>query len=461
MSVPVARYALPAARALPVAPPARTSLMEAAGGLPWALFIAAHYLIGTGAGILKTVAALHAAAVFPILLFVSLRGSPGALAAAGAYVVGSEVFWRMAGVPIPWESSKFFITYLGIVGVIRFRMGRPIPWLPVVYSLALLPSWLVVLVQPDIDTREALNVLSFNVSGPIALGAAAAFFSFVTIRAPELRRVLLMLVASTTAIAASAIYSTLHAPELVFSNESNIVTSGGFGPNQVSTSLGLGAMAALLFLIDRRGGMIARLAATGGVVLLAAQAAMTFSRGGLYNAAGAALVGALFMLGDRERRRTIIPAFLVTAVLLFGVVIPQLDAFTGGALVSRFEDTEPTKRGDLMAEDVQFWFDNPLLGIGPGRSKLLRAEDEGLSGHTEYSRMLGEHGTFGFISLLAWCAMALRATRRRTDAAGQGMQLAFLVWAALGISHAAMRIGAMAFMFGLAQARLETTDAPP
>lgn len=460
MTAPSVRYPLPAARPREMAAAPVPSYLEVAGGLPWAVFIAAHFVLGTAAGASKSVATLHAAVTAPFLLYAALRGGPGAMAAAGAYVVGAEVFWRMAGVPIPWESGKFFVTFLGIVGVLRFRMGRPIPWLPVVYAVTLLPSWLVVLVQADIDSHEAFKALSFNVSGPIALAAAAAFFSFITLRASDLRRVLLMLVAATTAIAASAIYSTVNATNLTFSGESNVVTSGGFGPNQVSTSLGLGAMAAFLYLIDRRGGIAARLAATVGVVLLAAQAAMTFSRGGLYNAAGAVAIGALFMLGSRERRRTIIPAFLVTAVLLFGVVIPRLDAFTGGALVNRFEDTEPTKRGDLMAEDIRFWFENPVLGIGPGRSKLLRAEEEGLSGHTEYSRVLGEHGTFGFVSLLAWCAMAVQSMRRRTTAAGHGVQIAFLVWAALGISHAAMRIGAMPFMFGLAQARLETDDAP-
>jgi hypothetical protein len=53
-------------------------------------------------------------------------------------------------------------------------------------------------------------------------------------------------------IAALALFGILTNPDITFNTESNFATSGGFGPNQVSSMLGLGALSLLFFLGDRR-----------------------------------------------------------------------------------------------------------------------------------------------------------------------------------------------------------------
>ena len=53
-----------------------------------------------------------------------------------------------------------------------------------------------------------------------------------------------------------AVYSTLTATTINFGSESVFVTSGGYGPNQVSALLGLGAFLLIMWMIqtNKKGG---------------------------------------------------------------------------------------------------------------------------------------------------------------------------------------------------------------
>jgi hypothetical protein len=137
--------------------------------------------------------------------------------------------------------------------------------------------------------------------------------------------------------------------------------------------------------------------------------------------------------------------------------VPRLEQFTGGKLAERFETVETTNRGELMLDDIRIWGDHPVLGVGPGMVKIYRDELTG-AGHTEFTRLVAEHGMFGFISLLILISMAIRTLLRPGSPSNRGHRVIFLMWALLSMLHAAMRIAAFGFFFGLAHAAFQLTQ---
>jgi O-antigen ligase len=363
-----------------------------------------------------------------------------------AYITSSEVMWRMTDAWVFWESGKYFITLFCLLGLIRQR-NKKVPPLPVLYFLLLLPS--VVLSMMTSPSPALLRQqLSFNLSGPLALAAGVCFFSNVHISKLQLQRVFLSLTGPAISIAVMALihFSKL---EKVYFSQSNTDTSGGFGPNQVSSVLGLGAFFSIAFVIFGKEKMasVAVMLAAGS--FLAFQSALTFSRGGLYSALLALAVAVLFLLGSSKHRARTTLLAAVTIMLAVLVVIPKLQLITGGAFSNRFESLNTTKRDVLVDSDLSIWLEHPLLGVGPGMVPDARAGDYHGLAHTEFSRLLAEHGCLGGLALLLLLAMGLKRFRDSTDPFSKAVAASMLVWSSSFMFHAAMRLAAPSFIFAL------------
>jgi O-antigen ligase len=108
-----------------------------------------------------------------------------------------------------------------------------------------------------------------------------------------------------------------------------------------------------------------------------------------------------------------------------------------------------------MKADWIVFKEHPIMGVGPGQSYGAHALTfRASAAHTEYTRLLAEHGTFGVLAifLLAW--MTWVRLRRQQPAEDKGLSLAFTAWALLYMGHSAMRLAAPAFLFGLGGAWL-------
>jgi hypothetical protein len=57
-------------------------------------------------------------------------------------------------------------------------------------------------------------------------------------------------------------------------------------------------------------------------------------------------------------RRRLLAGTALAFVLGYFVVVPRLDALTGGAFSERFANTNVTHRDTLAKGDLQIWFDN-------------------------------------------------------------------------------------------------------
>src|SRR5262249_10578674 len=121
--------------------------------------------------------------------------------------------------------------------------------LPFLFAMMTLPS--LVMPMANVEGAEMRREISFNLSGPLALAVSAWFFSQVKLSGAQLQKMFLALICPVVSIASIAVYKIMTAREIVFIDDSNPMTSGGFGPNQVSAMLGLGSLMAFLLALDR------------------------------------------------------------------------------------------------------------------------------------------------------------------------------------------------------------------
>jgi hypothetical protein len=421
------------------------------------LFVAGHVPAAILVRQVGQFATLHALLVFAFGLAIAVFGrKPMQVGYVAAYITGAEVLWRMSDAQLPWEFGKYAIVVLFVVALARVpRLRLPAP--PLIYLALLLPATLLTLT--NLSAQESRQQISFNLSGPLALAACAAFFAHVKLSRAELYRLFLMLLAPVVGIASVTLFGVVTAASLSFGTGANSSASGGFGPNQVSAALGLGALVAFWFVMDAKADWRARGLAFATMLLMIAQSALTFSRGGLYDAAGAILLAALFLLRSPRARMTLVAFVALLSVATYFFVMPHLDAVTGGALFERFQDTSLTGRDVLIQADLGIWLKNPVWGVGPGRSALMHlALFRDSASHTEFSRMLAEHGALGLASMLLLCAMALRNISRARGATSRAVAASLAGWGFLFMLNVAMRTVAPSFLIGLTFARLLAED---
>ncbi len=411
-------------------------------------FVAAHIPLALLMRQYSQVATLHALAVLGIGIGLAVLGrKPMHVGYIGAYIAGAEVLWRMSDAAVPWEFGKYAPFVVFVVALLRVPHLKA-PGLPFLYFALLLPSIALTLTQ--LPLTQAQQQISFNLSGPFALAVSAWFFSHVRFDGAQLNKMFIALLAPLVGIACVTLYATLTAANLNFGSGANDVTSGGFGPNQVSAALGLGALLAFWFVLDEKLKLQHRTLMFGLMIFLTVQSAITFSRGGLYNACGAMLLASLLLTHDARSRIRLVLMFALLFVVGYFLILPGLDAFTGGALMERFQDTSLTGRDLLIQADLQIWLEHPLAGVGPGISAILHeAFFKDTAAHTEYSRLLAEHGLLGLAAMILLGVMTLRNFRRTRTKRGKAAVALLAAWSFLFMTNVAMRMVAPALLIGL------------
>jgi len=187
------------------------------------------------------------------------------------------------------------------------------------------------------------------------------------------------------------------------------------------------------------------------MLFLLRQVILTFSRGGLYMALGGAAAGCFFLVRDRKQRTRVLIGGAVLSLVFFALLLPRIEKMTRGAATERFTSVETTGRTELIEADLDTFFHNPVLGLGPGggiknRLKYFRVG----TAHTEWTRMLSDHGTLGILSAVCLFAMAWQNLRRAPTPQEKAIAAAFATYCFLHLSVDATRLAAPSFAFGLA-----------
>lgn len=421
--------------------------------------LGAHALLGMAMSSLAIVATAHAiATALAALFYAATTRRVRNVAIVASYVAGCEVLWRMDRAEVFYEFGKYTVAAVLIIAMLRMRPRRN-RVLALSYLALLVPS--VIMTFSALDPSVARQEVAFNMSGPATIAIAIIFFSNIRLDPNRLKTCFVAFIGPVAGIAAVLLLSTLRSEAIDFDNASNYVTSGSFGPNQVSAMLGLAVLFLVLISLERRMGLSVRIAALALAALFAAQSALTFARGGI-GLALAGTLGAVFVLmrGSRRARFTVVMVALVSIVVGKYVVEPRLDTLTQGKLGERYSSTKTSGRELFISSEIEMFEEHPFLGVGPGVGKEIRDQRELHAGpsHTEYTRMIAEHGILGLASLICLVMLIVRAMRQEVDRAGRALSVALLIWAGLFLMIYGTRLVAPAVVLGMMFAN---RSAPP
>lgn len=327
------------------------------------------------------------------------------------------------------------------------------------YFLLLIPGVLVTVEVIGLQEQFRQSIM-FNLSGPFSLAVAAVFCYGRSIKFKDLLSILDLMVYPLIAM---TVYVFRYTPDTEIANiantaASNSALSGGYGPNQVSTALGLGVFILYTrFLIPYKNKWV-HLIMMFFLVAMAYRALLTFSRGGVFVAIimAGAFTFILYVITGIKTKTKVTLKLLGTLGITLGIWFFTLIQ-TGGMLGNRYGNKDSlgrekeditTGRLDLLKAEFQAFLDEPLLGVGVGKVDDYHREILGvdLPTHNEISRMFSEHGIFGIIALLILMGSPLLGKL-------QGRKniyfFPFFIFWFLTVSHSAMRIALPGFMYGL------------
>ncbi|MDC8006310.1 O-antigen ligase family protein [Aureisphaera galaxeae] len=416
-----------------------------------ALFAFVVYFFGFAAKFL-----LIAIVLYFLVKILSTNNRNDEVLIAAAYMTGIEVFARMTGGAISYEFSKYSVTGFLVIGMFYRGFNRN-SWPYVIYLVFLVPGILFSAINLNYDT-SIVKALAGNLTGPICVGISALYCYNRKISTERLQHILL---AVLFPVVTTTLYLYLYTPsvqDVVTGTQSNFATSGGFGPNQVATILGLGMFILFARLLQYRN-LLLNLVDVGILGLMSYRAIVTFSRGGVLTAAlcAAAFLAIYYWYSRGSTRVVLVPKIGVIVVALL-LAWGYSSISTRGLIDKRYANQDAagrekqdltTGRIDLLNSELEAFYSNPFTGIGVGKIKEYRLETTGRESatHNEVSRILSEHGMFG---LLALSILLFKPLMRRFRDRSNLFLYSFVIFWFLTINHSSMRLVAPAFIYGLA-----------
>lgn len=383
-----------------------------------------------------------------------------------AYVVAAEVFLRMTKGNIGNEFAKYCVIIFMILGI-YFRGISKKSLIYFFFLILLIPGLIYGAIEISFEA-EFRKVVAFNLLGAICLGISCLYLTERKVTFSDfdkLTRWMLYPIVTMT------LYVFLFNPdirEVVTGTDSNSATSGGFGPNQVSTIFGLGMFVAFTRFLFFSKGIKWQVFHLFLLLLFTFRGIITFSRGGVIT--GVAMIVFLLLavfpiISVKGKLKIGLASMLliVSGVVIFTYSILQ----TGGLILNRYQGEDAlgrektskfSGREQLAESELTMFFDNPITGIGVGKNKEYREEMIGVkaASHNEITRMLAEHGALGVINLLILFLVPFIfyfSWNRKYIF----MIPLWLFWL-LTINHAAMRIAAPAFIYALTLLKFDFTN---
>lgn len=376
---------------------------------------------------------------------------------AAAYMTAGEVFFRMTGGSIiPWEAGKYSVICFILLGLFfsgTSRKSAPY-WL---YLLLLIPGVIYAASTLNFDTNVRKAII-YNLSGPFCLGVAALYCYDRRISKIQLHYLVWCLLMPVISLGVYLFFYTPDTREVLNGTHSNFALSGGYGPNQVATALGLGMFVLVVQIFVNSKNKLLFFLNLGLLMFLTYRAIITFSRGGVLTAA---LISIAFIIlyfqGVPARKKgaisfylmviggAIAMTWLISSIRTMGLIDLR---YANKDAAGRIKEDLSTGRQELVTSELTFFVNNPIMGIGVGKTREYREEklDILAASHNEISRLLSEHGVFGLIALIILIVTPLfyRIGNRKNY-----LFYSFLGFWFLTINHSSMRVAAPAFIYAL------------
>lgn len=375
---------------------------------------------------------------------------------ACAYFVGCEVLFRMTKGALSYEASKYLVIVFMVMGMFFKGMsGKGYPYF--IYLILLVPAIIMASVTLTFDANFRTNI-AFVLSGPVCLGIAALFCYDRRVTYKQIIDIIMYMSLPIIAMTSYIFFYNPSIKEVLSNTASNSATSGGFGPNQVSTVLGLGMFCLVVRLFLKSPTLFLKIL---NLVLLGAitfRAIVTFSRSGVAAAVivVAAFLFILYIKSNVKQKNNIIGSFILLTLLVI-ITWTISSNQTMGLIDKRYANLDvkgrvkndiTTGRLNLFKEEISGFLNNPFLGIGASRVKDARVEIIGrhLPSHNEIGRLLSEHGFLGIIILLI---LIIKPLAYRTGNKRNYYFYAFLCFWFATINHSGMRIAAPSLLYAL------------
>jgi len=420
--------------------------------------IALHAFIGAAVALVPVSKLLSTLLiVVGILWIVKARNSEKAAIYAAGYLVGAEVFFRMTDGFVFHETGKYGVFLFLLLGSIYGKNTNKPNALFIVYILLLLLG-VVFTSVPEGDSIR--NSIAFNLSGPVILGFCAFYFFGRKISKKTLFHAMFFMLMPIISMTSFLYFRTPSVEEIVFGTAANYGASGGFGPNQVATILGLGIFIVAAFLITRK--KLTGYVILDGILLvyLIYRGLLTFSRGGVIAAAVCIVFFLIFhVLSQKQSIRLTLKIIGVSFFILSGVWLYTSNV-TGGMLDNRYAGKNvlgvtkkdiTSGRLDIFKEQLNSFYESPIFGIGVGNGKYKRlysVKKVTAASHNEVGRLIEEHGLVGLASLLLLIGIP-GIVFFKSNNYQKAFLLAFFLFWFLTIGHSAMRIAFPSFIYGL------------
>ena len=431
------------------------------------LFIGIHLFLGFLVTFLP-IAKIYTILIFivgALIIYTTRNKNEEALYLAG-YLVGAEVFIRMTGGTLLYETGKYGLMIFILMGLFMGPSKHKQTVSFIVYIMLLLIGIAFTQVPLGESIRKAI---AFNLSGPVTLGIFAVYCYKRPIKISQLNELLFMCLLPTFAMISYIYFRTPNLEEMVFGTLSNFDMSGGFGPNQVATMIGFGAFILAAFLFVRVNLSVYIFLDAIFLAYFIYRGLLTFSRGGMITATIAFIFFAIFMFSFQKVTLVKISKYVFVTLILFLGVWLYTSNVTGGMIDNRYagENSKGVKKKDITAGRVDIiesqldnFYESPIFGIGVGNGKYNRLESGKhitAASHNEASRLIEEHGLFGIVALLILLITPLE-NMYFSNNYQRAFLIAFYVFWFLTINHSAMRIAFPAFVYGLSLIRIIPDD---
>ncbi len=422
------------------------------------ILIALHVLLGVLIFLFRPIASLYSAAILLLGIYYVLKtgNKNNEVLFVSAYIVGSEVFLRMTGGSILYEFSKYGVMIFLLLGMFYSGFSKnAVPFW--IYLLLLLPGVIVATETLNLQT-DLRTSIAFNISGPVCLGIASIYNYNRKITFSQLNNILLTL---GLPIVTTMVYLVLYTPDLkevLTGTGSNGETSGGFGPNQVATILGIGMFiffSRLIFNSKNKLIFILNLIIATNITY---RGLVTFSRGGMITGFVMIVILLIFLYfnsGSSGRYKLNMLFVFMSVVFIFTWLYTSMQTsglidkrYANQDAMGRVKESRFTGREEILASEIDAFMDNPILGIGVAKGLEIRFEKTGeiVTSHNEISRTIAEHGMLGIIALMI---VFFTPVFLYLDNKQHVYIFCFLLFWLLTINHAAMRIAAPAFVYSL------------
>lgn len=373
-----------------------------------------------------------------------------------AYLVGAEVLFRMAGGMIFYELPKYAVLIFLFVGLVVEKRNHHVSLSYIIYVLLLLVGIAFV----DIPFGESIRkAIAFNLSGPILLGVSALYFYRRRLTLSTLMDMLFYILLPIISTLSLLYFKTPDISDISFGSGASFEASGGYGPNQMATIIGVGVFIVAVHLFLKQ-----RIFALFSIDIflfayLIFRGLITFSRGGMITAFLAVSLFTYYYILSRENKILNLAKY-AGLLVLFGVVLFMYTSnATGGMLENRYANKTAagitksditTGRATLFMSEMSAFLEHPFFGIGVGGGKFYRMEELDIraASHNEMGRLISEHGLIGIVALFILIMVPIRHIGKQPNLA-RAFLGSFLIFWFLTINHSAMRIAFPGFIYGL------------